>query len=190
MSHNRGLLLCVAAIVTAALLTLLAASTALAAASITPSGPKPMTVPESPKCLNDLIEGSLAYDGRQITVKGEVIGDIMPRGDFTWINIYDGTATIGVWGPASLIGQVKKTGRYKSYGDIVRVTGLFRRDDARQGGELDIQATSIEIMKPGRIHVHPITPRRLLRTGLSLALALTLGAAWYLTRPARVAKTS
>ncbi|HYG56564.1 MAG TPA: hypothetical protein VD902_00650, partial [Symbiobacteriaceae bacterium] len=37
--------------------------------------------------VSDLVEQAKAYDGKQVTLQGEVIGDVMRRGEYGWINI-------------------------------------------------------------------------------------------------------
>ncbi|MCM8823992.1 MAG: DNA-binding protein, partial [Candidatus Omnitrophica bacterium] len=44
-----------------------------------------------------LIGNAKEYDGKIIIYEGEVIGDIMLRGKYAWINVNDGKGTIGVW---------------------------------------------------------------------------------------------
>jgi hypothetical protein len=75
----------------------------------------------------ELIENSKKYDGKTVTYIGEVIGDIMRRGNFSWVNISDGENAIGVWMSADMAKTIKFTGNYKSKGDKLKVTGIFNR---------------------------------------------------------------
>lgn len=140
-----------------------------------PSAPRAGEVPTHPRRLGDLVEGATTYDGKQVTVYGEVIGDVMIRGSYGWINITDGSTTIGVWGDESLLREVKHVGGYKSLGDRVKVTGVFRRADSSQGGELDIQAFSITVTSRGRRIEHPITRSHVMGAFISVAIAIVLG---------------
>lgn len=131
--------------------------------------------PPRPRSLADLVEGAAAYDGKRVTVEGEVVGDVMIRGSLAWINIGDGSTTIGVWGRTDLMHQVRLTGNYKTRGDLVKVTGVFRRADPNQGGELDIEATTISVAACGKKVAHPVAPAHVARAVLSVMVAALLG---------------
>lgn len=96
-----------------------------------------------------LIEEAKAYDTKEIIYTGEVIGDIMQRGDHSWVNISDGSNAIGVWILSDLVRDIKFTGRYKVKGDTVKVTGIFYRACKEHGGDMDIHASDIKILKQG-----------------------------------------
>lgn len=144
--------------------------------SVPPSAPKPAELPATPQSINDLIEGGAKYDGQVVTIQGEVIGDIMCRGAHTWINVHDGPfTTIGVWGPSNLFQGISVTGAYKTKGYVVRITGTFRRDDPAQGGEMDIQASAIEVVSQGAPISHPIARHRIVLGALGILSACMLG---------------
>ncbi|MDD5658970.1 MAG: DNA-binding protein [Actinomycetota bacterium] len=96
-----------------------------------------------------LIEEAKAYDTKEIIYTGEVIGDIMQRGDHSWVNVSDGSNAIGVWILSDLVRDIKFTGRYKVKGDTVKVTGIFYRACKEHGGDMDIHASDIKILKQG-----------------------------------------
>lgn len=146
------------AIVAAVLLALLAERPAPAAGTI---------------ALEELLEHAGLYDQRIVTVRGEVIGEIMRRAAVTWTNVNDGTGDIGIWGPNELFSDISRGGCYANQGDIVEVTGVFRRSDLKQGGELDIEALQVRIMAPARKTDHPIEPARIrLAFGAALIAAM------------------
>ena len=73
----------------------------------------------------DLIENALALDGQTVTYTGEVVGDIMKRGDHTWLNLSDGSNAMGVWAETAALGAdcgcgaVWRKGRYgRGYGHV------------------------------------------------------------------------
>lgn len=111
--------------------------------------------------LNDLVEKAKELDGREVTVTGEALGDVMFRGDYGWVNIGDGTNTIGIWAPAAFLRRISRTGRYGWKGDTVRVIGAFFRMDPQNGGDLDIQARTLEVIEPGVPAAHPVDPSRI-----------------------------
>lgn len=122
----------------------------------------------------DLIDHAKTFDNKMITYQGEVIGDIMIRGDFAWVNVRDGVNTIGVWIPLREIGKIKYKGGYKFIGDTVKVTGIFHKACPEHGGDLDIHAITMEVIKPGFKRDMLVDKRKVfLALGL-LALTLVL----------------
>jgi hypothetical protein len=84
-----------------------------------------------------------------------------------------------VWLPAELAEQIGIFGDYKHEGDIVRVDGTFNAACAQHGGDMDIHATTLEMVTPGRDALDPVKPWKVVA-----ALGLTLAAAgmWHLER--------
>jgi hypothetical protein len=98
----------------------------------------------------ELINNAKSYDGKTVVYEGEVIGDIMRRGDYAWVNVNDGKNAIGIWIKFSLAGEIGYTGSYKSIGDGVEITGIFHRVCPEHGGDLDIHAQAIRKTGQGR----------------------------------------
>jgi hypothetical protein len=98
---------------------------------------------------NDLINRAAELDGQTVTFSGEAIGDIMRRGTYAWVNLHDGANAIGVWAPLEQTGAILYTGSYKARGDIVQVIGVFRRSCPEHGGDMDIHAASLAVLKQG-----------------------------------------
>ena len=98
----------------------------------------------------ELINNAKLYDGKVVNYEGEVIGDIMKRGDYAWINVNDGKNAIGIWINSGLVKDIGYTGSYKSVGDGVEITGVFRRVCPEHGGDLDIHAQSMRKAGAGR----------------------------------------
>lgn len=98
----------------------------------------------------ELINNAKLYDGKVVNYEGEVIGDIMKRGDYAWINVNDGKNAIGIWINSGLVKDISYTGSYKSVGDGIEVTGVFRRVCPEHGGDLDIHAQSLRKTGAGR----------------------------------------
>ena len=115
---------------------------------------------------NDLFENWEELDGKEVILIGEAVGDVMDRGDYSWITVNDdyysrealhetGTLVgqnsgIGVWLPTEEAEKISRLGRYGSMGDLVEVRGIFYADDADHGGDFDIQASSLTVLEPGR----------------------------------------
>jgi hypothetical protein len=103
-----------------------------------------------PVSSNDLINNAKQYDGKVVVYEGEVIGDIMRRGDYAWINVLQGPSAIGIWVEGSLLKDIAFTGSYKSIGDGVEIIGVFHRACPEHGGDLDIHAQTLRVTGVGR----------------------------------------
>jgi hypothetical protein len=173
MRHRAPLRLVLAVLCAGTLLACLLAAAA----------PADTTVP-----ITKLIENMKEYDGKTVTIQGEAIGDVMVRGTNAWITVNDdryskksieeggeligmSNAGIGVWLPASKAELLKICGGYKSKGTIVNVTGVFNRACHEHGGDTDIHATALEVIKDGYEFEHPFS------WGKLLALLILVGAA-------------
>lgn len=99
--------------------------------------------------INTLIEKAKEYDGKEVNVQGEAIGEPMYRGDYSWVNINDGTNAIGIWLKTSEAEQILHYGNYKNKGDTVKIIGTFYRACKEHGGEADIHNTTITIEEQG-----------------------------------------
>jgi hypothetical protein len=107
---------------------------------------------------SDLIDRAKDYDGQEVTYTGEVIGDIMRRGEYTWINVSDGNNAVGIWVKSVDLADVSLAGRYNAHGDTVEVKGMFRRACAEHGGDFDIHAANIKVVQKGYATPHTLSP--------------------------------
>jgi hypothetical protein len=99
--------------------------------------------------INDLIEEENVFDGQEVTIQGEAIGESMNRGDYSWININDGGNAIGIWLRKSEAEKVRTYGSYRYVGDTIEIIGTFHKACKEHGGEADLHAESINILKGG-----------------------------------------
>ena len=120
----------------------------------------------------DLLNDAKQYDGKTINYKGEVIGDVMIRGDFAWLHVNDGTIAIGIWAPKTMLRDIRYAGDYHKKGDIVEVSGTFHRSCSEHGGDLDIHASEIKKITSGSLVIQPISRKKVYIGGYSLALVL------------------
>lgn len=120
---------------------------------------------------NDLINNAGDFVGKEIVYTGEVIGDILSRGEHSWINVSDGSNAIGVWVQSELIGAIDSLGGYTTHGDTVRITGVFNRACPEHGGDMDIHAASIEIIQEGYTVSHPVAVWEVIAGPILLACA-------------------
>lgn len=122
----------------------------------------------------ELINRANEYDGRMVTYKGEVIAEVMRRGDFAWVNLHDGDNAIGIWAPLALINEIVYTGSYKARGDIIEVSGIFHRACPEHVGDLDIHASSLRKIESGRLIPEAIKPIRLKQALILLGVLLLI----------------
>lgn len=121
---------------------------------------------------NDLIDHAKDYDNQNVAFEGEVLGDILYRGEHAWLAVSDGSNTIGVYVTAEQAKQISFVGGYGVRGDSVRVEGVFHRACAEHGGDLDIHASTVSVLHAGERVPMPLSH---LVTVLALALPLPAG---------------
>ena len=123
---------------------------------------------------NELIDHAIDYDKKEIVYSGEVIGDIMNRGQNCWINVSDGDNAIGVWADISSAENIEYKGSYRYKGDEVKVTGVFNKACPEHGGDLDIHAQKIEITEKGYVNKRPVNVYFILIAGILLVIAVAM----------------
>lgn len=122
--------------------------------------------------INDLIEHSLTLDQQTVTVEAEVIGEVLERGENAWINVNDGTNAIGIYLRLDQTTQLKVFGDYFNVGDVVRIQGIFERSCIEHGGEMDIHAISIQVIKAGQPITHVISAWKFVLAIILMSLAM------------------
>lgn len=149
----------------------------------------PANKPDSTELINHMtvpgdVSKGLFWNGKTITFHGEAIGEVMVRGDHAWIHLNDDAymlknveegAKLGgyntgmaVWIPASLTKQIDTYGDYQHEGSIVEVEGVFNGACKQHGGDMDIHATSLTLLRAGHVVVDPVRPWKAV---LAVALA-------------------
>ena len=120
--------------------------------------------------VETLISSGAAYDGREVTIRGEVIGDIMERGGEYWLNVLspEGVA-IGVRAGRDQIESIACPGDYSHSGDMVTVKGIYYRYARRFGGETCVIADEVNVVQTGTEIAHPLPRGKIL-----LSILLTL----------------
>jgi hypothetical protein len=98
----------------------------------------------------ELITHAKTYDDASVEYQGELIGSVLDRGSFAWLNIHDGANAIGVWAQKSQLPDIRFGGMYGVRGDRLRVVGVFHRSCLEHGGALDIHAVTVEMLEPGQ----------------------------------------
>lgn len=147
----------------------------------------------------DLVAESHRYDGLEVTVSGELVGDFQRRGDVAWVQLNDdpyvdrplreggrpagGNEGVGVRLSAAEFdaADLDNPGGYRFRGPVVRVTGVWRHHDESRGGESYLDASSFVVVERERL-LDEEMPLGVLVTGLVL---LALGAGVPLLRRRR-----
>jgi len=117
----------------------------------------------------ELVNESVYYDGRSVVYRGEVVGPVMVRGEYGWVNAYDGGYAVGVWCAKEECGKIRSYGNYNHKGDIIEVSGVFHKACPQHGGDLDIHASSLEISEEVHL-IHPAVAERKKQTTVVLGL--------------------
>ncbi len=137
-----------------------------------------------------LVDNANAWNSHVITFTGEAIGEAMVRGKWAWIhlnddaymweNIEEGAKLAGynsghaAWIPAELATKIRFFGDFKHNGDVVKIVGVFNAACPQHGGDMDIHADSLEIVRFGHPVVHIIHTRKAIIAAVLLGLALIL----------------
>ena len=145
-----------------------------------------------------LVEDAKEWDGMTVSFTGEAIGEAMRRGTGAWIHLNDdaygleetgklsgANSGIGVWVDARFASRITVFGDYKHRGDVVEITGTFHAACPLHGGDLDIHAESLRIVRTGRDAPRPIARSRLLAAAVMAALTAGLFLARTLMRRRR-----
>ncbi|MFH1847949.1 MAG: DNA-binding protein [Candidatus Omnitrophota bacterium] len=127
-----------------------------------------------PVSSDALIGSPRKYDMEVVEYRGEIIGDIMTRGDHAWLSVSDGNNAIGVWTKKELLKDIKFAGDYKKKGDIVTVKGVFHRACVEHGGDLDIHALSMDLAKRGYFIPRPVQAEKVFYSAVFSAVTLCL----------------
>ena len=121
--------------------------------------------------INDIIEDEWTYDGKTVTVEGEAIGESMARGEYSWVNINDGSNAIGIWLKTEDAKKISSFGDYKHIGDTIRITGVFSRNCKEHGGDVDIHSASFTIVSNGTVVKEEIPSNKIIAAVLLLCIS-------------------
>jgi hypothetical protein len=137
-----------------------------------------------------LVENANLWNGRIIAFTGEAIGEAMVRGKMAWIHLNDDAymwknieegAQLGgynsghaVWIPADLAIKIRSFGDFKHEGDVVKIVGIFNAACPEHGGDMDIHASTLDIVRVGHPVHHVVNSARAIAAGGLLVLALSL----------------
>jgi hypothetical protein len=136
-----------------------------------------------------------AFDGREVTYVGELVGDVLQRDGGAWVLVNDdayalevgplpthddhrGTNSgLSVWLPDDVLPEGPVLGRPEQRGDVVSVRGRIVRTDPADGGGLTLRASSLEVLAPGTTVPQPVDVRQAVLAAVALTVAAALWAA-------------
>ena len=121
-----------------------------------------------------LVSVNRALDGSEVRFTGEVVGDIVnAENGYKWINVM-GSANnvIGVRVTDEQAQLVQHIGNYHNSGTVLRVTGEYHVACPEHQGELDVHASSIDLVDAGGPVEHLLNSGRVLVAIMLVTLAL------------------
>jgi hypothetical protein len=127
---------------------------------------------------NDLIEQAKQLHGKEVVYTGEAIGDAMRRGEHCWVNVNDGNNAIGIWLDERQFAVIRTFGSYNATGDVLRIRGTFHRACPEHGGDMDIHAAAIDVVKGGEAVQHPVRMLSLVLAVIFLPASLAAFLLW------------
>jgi len=179
-------------------ITALLMGAALLALCAAPAWAADAPIPKNDPSSTQLVEKPKQFNGTRVTFTGEAIGEVMVRGDYAWIHLNDDAymernaeegAKLGgynsgmaIWVPAALTKQIDTYGDYKHEGSIVQISGTFNAACKEHGGDMDIHADSVTMIRPGHVVVDPVPGWK---AALAAGLALLAGALYWIERKTR-----
>jgi hypothetical protein len=147
-----------------------------------------------------LVQDAGDWDGVVVSFAGEAIGEAMRRGDMAWVHLNDdayglsgpegaelsgSNSGIGVWVDAGLASRISRFASYRQHGDVVEVQGVFHAACPQHGGDMDLHADSLRILRSGFEIARPVRRSRLAAAGGMASLAALLFAAQRILRSRR-----
>lgn len=152
---------------------------------------------------SDLHECPETFDRRIVTYRGEVVGAVLRRSQGAWVQLNDdvyadvagplpahrdlrgGNAGVGVLVPHHVADQISTVGGPGVRGDVLTITGVFRRVDPRSREVAVIEALGGEVAEPGQALASPRLLDREIAAALLTVLAVGL-IAWERVRARRL----
>lgn len=170
----------------------------LLAICVAPALAAEVPTPKNDPSSGQLVEQNRLFNGKRVTFAGEAIGEVMVRGDYAWIHLNDDaymernveeSAKLGgynsgmaIWAPAVLTKQIDTYGDYKHEGSIVQITGTFNAACKEHGGDMDIHADTVKLIRPGHVVVDAVPEWKAL---LAAGLAALAGVLYWAERRTR-----
>lgn len=142
-----------------------------------------------------------AYDGKEVTYVGEVVGELLPRRGGAWAQVNDDeyalvtgpvvghreragfNTGLSVWLEGDLADRIAAPGRPALRGDVVLLRGTILRADPDDGGGITLRATELETLAgPLQLEAPLHTLQAVIAVVLSLLAAGASLWAWQVRR--------
>lgn len=117
-----------------------------------------------------------ALDGDAVRFSGEAIGEALKaQTGYRWVNVLDKGVAIGVVVPEVLTDGIEGYGEWAATGSTVEVVGVYNVACERHGGDLDVHATELSVVRGPLPREHPVNPAKALVAVVMLAVSAVLG---------------
>jgi len=128
--------------------------------------------------IGDILDSPQAFDGVEVVIEGEVIGEGLKDARGVWINILSGRKQIGVFSPDKKIaGLITYWGSYRYTGDQVRIKGVFYKDCPVYQIS-NVRLNSLEIIKKGHENEFSVSSQKQQLTIVLSIICLTIASVY------------
>jgi aspartyl/asparaginyl-tRNA synthetase len=122
---------------------------------------------------SSVLEAILAFpekfDGQEVRIEGEVIGEPLRDNQGVWINITSGLKQIGIFSAdEKVIEKITYWGSYRETGDQVMIRGVFYQECPLHQ-KPDVHLKNLQVIKVGQKNDYPVSPQK-----KQLAMVLSL----------------
>jgi hypothetical protein len=137
--------------------------------------PTLQSIPDFPTVFK-LLEQQDNLDGKRISFQGELIGQAIYEKKGVFVNLMDQEFNaLGIYMDKSFVKKFTHYGRHGTKGDFVKATGTFHKVCTQHGGDTDLHASEIQILKTGETIPEPkVSPVKITLSLLLPLLALFL----------------
>jgi hypothetical protein len=125
--------------------------------------------------IKGLNSGGSTYDGTQVVVEGEAVGDIMnATADTCWVTLTDSGSSISVEMSRANAATIAHMGDYATTGSRLRVVGTFYLADPNNDGLTDVQASYVDVIDAGGPKANPVDSNMLVAGAVFVVVGLLL----------------
>jgi len=138
--------------------------------------------------IESLVEEGSLYDGREVQVVGEVIGDCIVASDegYSWITLtvtdVEDKTSISALMPDEQIVQIDHYGKYGVTGTVLQVNGVFHQACNTHDGLPDIHVTASSVVTRGVEHYDAFNAIDFAPGVITVIVGLAIMAAFYFAR--------
>ncbi len=124
--------------------------------------------------IRELYENGEKYNGKVVIVEGEVIGDLMGKGEERWINVKDEFEdfVIGVVISKNDAVKIENFGKYRTKGDVIRIFGIYNINCSKHYGDRDIHAFKIDVIKKGEKYAEKVKIKKIFLSFILLVITV------------------